>query len=305
MLGKPHPEQDRIGERLRAARPKLPGRLLEVPGNRNPRGMIIVPCSGDRRGKQDSAYGLLRHDFFISPSVFFPAGARMKTAVILPAGGRGLRMGGSIPKQFLELCGRPLLLRTIDAFVHCASVDLICPVVPPDMVEAVETLLQSSGCGGKIAAAVAGGSHRQESVSNGLRTLGADFDVILVHDAVRPFVSQSLILACIDAAIRHGAALAALQAQDTIKQDDGNGSVARTLPRETVYLAQTPQAFRREVLVEAFEKACADDFVGTDESLLVERTGRKVHIVPGERTNVKITTPEDMAWAEFYVRSGS
>jgi 2-C-methyl-D-erythritol 4-phosphate cytidylyltransferase len=154
---------------------------------------------------------------------------------------------------------------------------------------------------------VEGGDHRQHSVANALAAINAlPGDVVLVHDAVRPFVTQAIIEDVVRAAEKHGAAIAALPAVDTIKQVDRTAEgavVTATVPRERVVMAQTPQGFRYELIKKAFDEAAADGFVGTDESSLVERSGHEVAVVMGSPRNIKITTPADMELAEFYLKS--
>jgi len=226
----------------------------------------------------------------------------MVTAAIIPAAGKGIRMGAGTPKQFLFLKGRSILEHTLAVFEDCPQVDLIIPVLPPDWEQTFPDQATVLKTFKKISEIVSGGNQRQDSVRNGLSRVPPEADLILVHDAVRPFVSLNLIRSCIEAAYRCGAAVAALQAQETVKQVDSNGRVERTLPRDTIYMAQTPQAFRRHILEEALNRAQEQGFYGTDETSLVERMGLQVQVILGEKWNIKITTQEDLAWAQLYAQ---
>lgn len=190
----------------------------------------------------------------------------------------------------------------LDAFRRCARVDEIVLILPPDEVEQGRGLI-SHGPGDKTEKAVAGGDTRQASVRNGLAELSPEAELVVVHDAARPFVTPALINSCIEAAQRHGAAIAALPASDTVKWSEDGCSETRTVPREHLYLAQTPQAFRRSLLELAFQRAEAEGLTATDEASLVERMGRPVFLVAGSAENVKITTPEDLALAEAIARA--
>lgn len=212
-------------------------------------------------------------------------------------------MGRDIPKQFLMLEGKPILYHTLAAFNQCPQVDSISVAVPPFAVEAVKELINPREGFTKIVHVVPGGEQRQHSVANALKGLAQDVDIVLVHDGVRPFVSQRLIRVCIEEAARYGAAIAALPAFETVKEVEDGASVKRTLARQNIYLAQTPQVFRREILEEAFRKAEEENVLGTDEASLVERLGLTVRVVQGDRWNIKITTQEDLALGRFYLQT--
>ena len=224
----------------------------------------------------------------------------MHVVAIIAAGGRGQRLGSPTPKQFLELAGRPVLQRTVEAFLASAVVHEVVVVLPPDAAAEPPAYL----CGTtKPLQIVGGGARRQDSVANGFAAVEDRADVIVIHDAARPFVSAGLIERTVRAAAEDGAAIAALPARDTVKQGEriGQGDEARwvvqaTIPRETVFLAQTPQAFRREVLRDAIAAGRAGVEV-TDEAMLAEHAGHRVRLVAGEPANLKITTPDDLAFA--------
>ena len=220
----------------------------------------------------------------------------MFVTAIIAAGGRGARFGGSRPKQLLVLDGRTILERSVEAFLAHPAIDEVVVALPGELAQDPPPYLTAAR---KPLRVVAGGARRQDSVWNAFQSTAASSDVILVHDGARPFVSADLIQRTIDAAARHGAALAAVQAQDTVKRAD-EGRVRETLDRRTVYLAQTPQGFRRDVLRDALRSE-AD---ATDEAAMAERAGHPVWIVEGEALNIKITTPADLKIAESIARSG-
>lgn len=222
----------------------------------------------------------------------------MHVAAIIAAGGRGVRLGADRPKQFLDLGGRSILDLSIAALAVSGRVDEIVVAVPDDHLAAAR---ESWPNGGRPPVAfVVGGARRQDSVANAFAHTSAGADIILVHDAARPFVTGEVIGRAIEAAAAHGAAIAAIPVRDTVKQagasaPDGSRAIATTIPRETVFLAQTPQAFRRDVLARAL--AAGAGVEATDEAMLVERLGLPVHLVEGDSGNMKVTTPEDLTAA--------
>jgi 2-C-methyl-D-erythritol 4-phosphate cytidylyltransferase len=214
---------------------------------------------------------------------------------ILVAAGRGERMGSERPKAFLPLAGEPLLVRAARPFEASPSVGSLVAVVPVEEVENARGLLAPMG---KLSAVVAGGMRRQDSVLEGLKQAPDGFDgIVLVHDAARPFVDEALIEAVVRAASLDGAALPVLPLVDTIKRVR-DGHVVETLDRAALGAAQTPQGFRMDLLARAYEEAFRDRVTVTDEAAALERIGARVAAVPGSPRNRKITTPEDLAWAE-------
>lgn len=207
-------------------------------------------------------------------------------------------MGSAIPKQFLMLGQWPLMLHSLRVFERTPSVAEVIVVVPQE--ERVHTLAEVVERYGvkKVLKVVAGGATRQESVFNGLKETADDVEIVVIHDAVRPFVTEDLIERTIEAARQDGGAIVAVPMKDTPKQVGPDGQIQRTLDRSSLWLAQTPQAFRRTMLLEAYQQAERDDLRATDDAALVERLGRKVGIVPGSWDNLKITTPEDFIIAE-------
>ena len=219
-----------------------------------------------------------------------------KVTAIITAGGRGVRIGGDVPKQFLHIAGRPILEHTLENFKSTGLVDEVVLVVPPDAVDSVQA--DYEGFGAWIAAVVPGGKERQDSVGNGLKAVGPDAEIILVHDGVRPFVTADMLRRSVEVAAEHGGAICAIPVSDTLKRADADGVVAETVDREGLWRMQTPQTFSREILQQAFAKAFEDGFYGTDEGMLVERLGHKVRLVPGSEFNIKITRPEDLVLGE-------
>lgn len=220
----------------------------------------------------------------------------MKVAGIIAAGGRGRRLGARVPKQLLRLGDRTVLQWSLDAFDASDRIDQIVVVLPADVIEAGQAPVAAGRTPLRV---VAGGGRRQDSVANGYAEIDDDVEVVVIHDGARPFVTADLIGATIDAAAAHGAAVAGLVASDTVKRTVQHASgrvVDATLPRESIVMAQTPQAFRRDVLRSALAGAAAETDV-TDEAMLVERAGFPVHVVEGDPRNIKITTSTDLEGA--------
>jgi 2-C-methyl-D-erythritol 4-phosphate cytidylyltransferase len=219
----------------------------------------------------------------------------MQALAILVAAGRGERMGAERPKAFLDLAGQPLLLRAARAFEAAPSVAHVVAVVPAAEQDAARALLAPIA---KLRAVVPGGARRQDSVLEGMKQAPEGFDgVVLVHDAARPLVDVALVERVAQEAAAAGAALPVLPLVDTVKRVR-DGAVVETLDRGELAGAQTPQGFRFALLAAAYEVAFRDRVTLTDEAMAVERTGGVVRAVPGSPRNRKITTPEDLAWAE-------
>ena len=213
---------------------------------------------------------------------------------IIVAGGTGARMGGTVPKQFLALGGRTILDRTLSAFIGSGRVDGIVLALPPSTPDEAKTSYRSVT---KVLAVVDGGPERPDSVRNALAAVPPDAEIILVHDAVRPFVSDGLIARCADLAREHGAVVPVVPVRDTMKEWDRAGKTLVTRDRSGLMRAQTPQAFRATILREAYAKAGAGKTPATDDAALVEAAGHPVVPVPGDEANVKITIPEELRMA--------
>jgi 2-C-methyl-D-erythritol 4-phosphate cytidylyltransferase len=244
----------------------------------------------------------------------------MKVIVIIPAAGLGTRMASKAgiqgkdkktqpSKQFTELAGTPILIHTLRRFAAVGAVSEIWIALRDNEISGFRTRLETEARDvlEKKVELVVGGEHRQQSVQSALNALrAAAGDIVLVHDAVRPFVTSEIIQEVIEGAKKYGAAIAGLPAVDTVKQVERTAEgalIKATIPRVGIVLAQTPQGFRYHVLKKAFDEAAADGYVGTDESSLVERSGHAVAVVMGSPQNIKITAPADMQLAEFYLKT--
>lgn len=221
----------------------------------------------------------------------------MRVAALVLAAGRGERLGASVPKAFLPLAGRPLVVRAIEALAARPEVEWIVPVLPELEIPRFRALGRDFAGAARVAEPVAGGAERQDSMRAGLAALPPGVDLVAVHDAARPLVRAEDVGRVIAAAARCGAALLAVPVRDTLKRVR-DGRVAETLPREACWAAQTPQVFRLALLREALAKAEAEGFRGTDDAQLVERLGAPVEVVEGDAGNLKVTWPEDVALAE-------
>ena len=222
-------------------------------------------------------------------------------AAIFPAAGASRRMGGGVNKNFLELMGEPILIRTLKTFSRVKRVNFLIVVAAAHEVATVEELLRGVK-ELKTWRVTVGGSERQYSIANGLKLLPDNAEIILVHDAARPLISARTINDIIDAAEKFGGAIAAVPVKDTIKVVDAEGFVKSTPPRSELVAVQTPQGFKREILLQAYARASEENFLGTDDASLVERLGVKIKIVAGSYENIKVTTPEDINVAETFLR---
>lgn len=224
----------------------------------------------------------------------------MFVSAIIAAGGRGQRFGGPVPKQMLSIGGQSVLERSVGLFLAHPEVDELIVALPAEFVAAPPPYLRVAS---KPIRLVAGGSRRQDSVQNAFNAIDEASELVVIHDAARPFASPGLISRTIAAAAESGAALAAMPARDTVKRATGTDTafVSETIPRESVYLAQTPQAFTRRVLKEALALGETGPDA-TDEAALAERAGHPVRLVEGEQTNIKLTTPEDLPVVDAIAR---
>ena len=223
----------------------------------------------------------------------------VKVVAIIVAAGGGKRMGGNLPKQFLPLAGRPLLDRSLSAFTGSPRIDGIVLALPPSLSNEVKESYQQVA---KVIAVVDGGAERQDSVRNALTVVPEEAEIILVHDAVRPFVSQDLLDRCVELAEEHGAVVPVVPVRDTVKQWNRAEKTLSTRDRSELMLAQTPQGFRAGILRDAYGRAGEEGRKATDDASLVEGAGYPVIPLPGEEANVKITIPEDLRIAEGLLR---
>jgi len=229
-----------------------------------------------------------------------------RITAILPAAGLGTRMGAETPKQFLELDGAPIFVHSVRKVASCELVTEIIVATRGEELARLEERLRAENFRQTVRV-VKGGDTRQESVAAALRQVTEGTEIVLVHDAVRPFVTREQIARVIDEARSCGAAILGIPAMDTVKEvkrtslPEDVALITMTVPRERVVLAQTPQAFRADILKVAFQRAEADGVNASDEAGLVERLGQEVHVVLGSERNIKITRPADMELASFYL----
>ncbi len=225
----------------------------------------------------------------------------MRAAVIIPAAGRGLRMGKNINKQYLPLSGKPLLAHTLCACIDSQFFSAIVVVVTPGEEELFRRDVLLPWLPQDKITIVTGGKERQDSVYNGLRALSAETDLVCIHDGARPLVRTSLFGSCLCMAEQHGAAITAVPVKDTIKIVADN-QVMSTPPRETLWAVQTPQAFRFNLLLSVYRRALSENYYATDDAALLEHYRYTVRVVPGDYENIKVTTAEDLVVAETLLR---
>ncbi len=266
--------------------------------------IIAFPHPGK---EQNPAYDLLQDPFSLHHGMTTGdhwTERTMATYAIIAAAGQGLRMNLPRPKQFLPLGDRPLLAHTARTFLDTPLIDGLVLVVPPHCLESARKLIAPHLGGTKPVYWARGGKERQDSVYNGILAAPGDCRWLVVHDGARPLVSAALVKRTCLAARETGAAICGLPATDTVKRVD-DGVVSATLRRDSIWLVQTPQVFARDVLLEAYRQAAARAFLGTDDASLVERTGVEVRMVEGERSNIKVTNVEDLAWAGWWLERTS
>jgi 2-C-methyl-D-erythritol 4-phosphate cytidylyltransferase len=228
----------------------------------------------------------------------------MRVNAVIVAAGEGKRMGGDLSKPLIALAGRPLILHTLDRFAR-SQVRKVILVVPEQQKQKFEKMVRADPQQKGLDCVVeSGGPRRQDSVRRGLNRLDEDCEVVVIHDGARPLVSPALIDRCVDLALEEGAAVVGVPVRDTIKVVSASLRVESTPPRDSLWEIQTPQAFRVETIREAHRRAEQDGVEATDDAMLVERLGRNVALIEGERNNLKITTPEDLVLAEALLRAG-
>lgn len=224
----------------------------------------------------------------------------MNTVIIL-AGGKGSRMNAGINKAYLPLHNRPILTYTVEAFDKNEMVDEIILVVGENEESLFRSKVLVKSKGSKVKKIVTGGYERQDSVYNGLAAIDSSCDIVLIHDGARPFVSSSVIQRCIDGALKYGAVTTAVPIKETIKIVRKPNLIDYTPDRRNIWVTQTPQAFKRNIIIDAHTNAKNRDIKGTDDAMLVENMGLEVRVIEGDYDNIKITTPEDLIIAEAIV----
>lgn len=224
----------------------------------------------------------------------------MKVYAIIPSGGLGKRAGSPLPKQYIRFEGKELIAYTLEVFQKCCLIDSIIVAARKEFFPILNEL-KSRYSISKLESIIEGGVERQHSVANALKLIPRESDnIIAVHDAVRPLADSDIIEATIRSAIAHGSGVAAIKAKDTLVK--GEAEIEEYVDREKIFYVQTPQVFRQELLLEAFEKAERDGFVGTDESMLVKRAGYAINLVQGSEMNFKITTDADIKMFEMIIK---
>lgn len=217
---------------------------------------------------------------------------------IITAAGKGTRMNSDINKQYIEIAGIPVLARTVSAFQQCDGIDDIIIVVNEEDINFCRHNIVEQYSLTKVKSLVSGGTERQNSVYKGLCAASKDCGIVLIHDGARPFVTCENITACIDGAIKYGACGIGVRLKDTVKISDPDGFVAATPDRSTLWSIQTPQVFAYDIIMDAHNKAIENNYIGTDDMVLVEKLGIPVKIIEGSYQNIKITTPEDLIIGE-------
>jgi 2-C-methyl-D-erythritol 4-phosphate cytidylyltransferase len=227
----------------------------------------------------------------------------MRVTAIVLAAGAGRRIGGALAKIYLPIAGRPMVLRTLDRVFAAKTVtEVILVAAAADLDRCEQLLSADAALRDRPYRLQLGGATRQQSATRGLEKVDADTDIVVIHDGARPFVAPALIDRCVEAAAEKGAVVVGLPARDTIKVIGAGGLVRATPERHTLWEVQTPQAFRRELIIAAHQQAERDGIEATDDATMVERLGRPVYVLEGERSNFKITVPDDLWLAEIMIR---
>jgi 2-C-methyl-D-erythritol 4-phosphate cytidylyltransferase len=229
----------------------------------------------------------------------------MHVSAIVLAAGVGRRIGGGLAKTYLPIAGRALVLRTLDRMFAAKTVKQVILVVAADEMDRCEALLSADSllCN-RPYLLQSGGATRQQSAKRGLERVAVETDVVIIHDGARPFVSAGLIDRCVESAAEKGAVVVGLPARDTIKVVGDDRLIHSTPARRSLWEIQTPQAFQKDLIVAAHQRAAIDGVEVTDDAMVVERLGKPVYVLEGERTNLKITLPEDIWLAEMMIRDG-
>ena len=229
----------------------------------------------------------------------------LRTVALIPAAGLGLRMGGGgdVRKQFRPLGGVPLVVHSLRVFQASPVIDAVILAVPEADLPYCRAEIVEAHRFTKVAHVVAGGKERQDSVRHALAAVGEGVHLVVIHDAVRPFLTDTMVRHVVEAARVDGAAIIAVPMRDTVKQVGGDRLIERTIDRKPLWLAQTPQAFRRDWLDEAHRKAQAEGLAATDDAFLLEWMGHPVRVVEGSGENIKVTRPEDLVIGEAILES--
>jgi len=228
----------------------------------------------------------------------------MKIVALIAAAGLGKRMNAKISKPFIPIFGKPILAYTIEKFEQCKFIEKIYLIVNPEERDFCSKDIILKYNFSKVQELIEGGETRQDSVYNGLKVLGPDTDIVVIHDGVRPLVEKTIIQESIEAAQEYGAAIAAIPLKETVKKSRKDFFINETLNREEIWRAQTPQTFKYDIILSAYHQSYKDKFFATDDATIVERYGHKVKMIIGSEGNIKITTPFDIIIAENFLKRG-
>jgi len=228
----------------------------------------------------------------------------MKIVALIAAAGKGKRMNARINKPFIPIFGKPILAYTIEKFEKCKLIDKIYLVVNTEEKEICHKNIILKYNFFKVQELVDGGETRQDSIYNGLKALNKDTDIVVIHDGARPLVEATTIRDSIEKAQEYGAAIAVIPIKDTVKKSENNFFITKTLNREEIWRAQTPQTFKYDIILPAYHQAYKDKYLATDDAAIVERYGHKVKLIIGSEENIKITTPFDVIVAEIFLKKG-
>jgi 2-C-methyl-D-erythritol 4-phosphate cytidylyltransferase len=229
---------------------------------------------------------------------------KMKIVALIAAAGKGRRMNSRISKPFIPISGKPILAYTIDKFEKCKSIDKIYLIVSPEEKEICHKNILLRYNFSKVQELIDGGDTRQDSIYNGLKELDKDTDIVVIHDGARPLIEETIIQDSIEKAQKYGAAITAIPIKDTVKKSKNNFYINKTLNREEIWRAQTPQTFKYDIILTAYHQAYKDKYLATDDAAIVERYGHKVKLIIGPEENIKITTPFDLIMAEVFLKKG-
>lgn len=223
-------------------------------------------------------------------------------AAIIPCAGQGKRMGSKVSKPYIDIGGRPLVTYTLDVFQNHPYIDTIIMVVRKEELEYCRENIVNKHSFTKVKAVVTGGKERQDSISLGISLLDKETEWVVVHDGVRPLITKEILARALEKAWKKGSAVVGVPVKDTIKKVNDDLSVSETPERKTLWQVQTPQIFRKDTLLRAYEQASLNNWQVTDDASLVEKLGEKVYMVEGEYTNIKVTTPEDIFFVKEMIR---
>jgi len=225
-----------------------------------------------------------------------------KIYAVVVAAGKGERMVSNVAKQYILLCGKPVILYSLEIFDSIDAIDgIILVVAASDVSYVCESLLAEHTLKKKVSVVI-GGFNRQQSVLNGLNSIPHDAELVVIHDGARPLITEQIVSNCIDEAVNHGAVAVGVPVKDTIKIVDSQNFISSTPMRDELWIVQTPQIFRYETIFAAHKKALEDGFIGTDDSILAERAGVRVKMIQGSYRNIKITTSEDLILAQELIK---